>query len=91
MLGDELIMSLKEWEELDSSDTFTKENSPWKITVQVCFYQYGNAYTPICHRDEMWVETFTPIDGNMLRSLQIDKSYQKADKFYMTNSFNTGM
>ena len=86
MMAEPLPISVKEWESLDPATTFTKENSPWKITVQVCFYRHGNAYTPLCQRDEIWVESFTPVDASMLRSLQRDDKYQKADKFYITNS-----
>ena len=86
MLGQRIPMSVKEWTERDATDVYTRENSPWKIEVQVCFYVEGNAFTPLCKRDVIWVETFTPVDGNTIRSLEIDSDYKKADKFYITNS-----
>jgi len=86
MMSEPLQMSVKDWETLDSADSYTKEDSPWKITVQVCFYKHGNAYAPLCQRDEIWVESFTPVDGSVLRSLEKDDKYQKADKFYITNA-----
>ncbi len=86
MMAEPLTMTTKEWEELDPSATYTKENTPWQITVQVCFYRDGNAYSPLCQRDEIWVESFTPVDASVLRSLQRDDTYQKADKFYITNA-----
>ena len=86
MLGQRLPMSVKEWEERNPIDVYTKENTPWKIEVQICFFEQGNAFTPICKRDQIWIESFTPVDGNMIRSLELDSDYNKADKFYITNS-----
>ena len=88
MMAEPLSMSVKDWELLDPATTYTKEDSPWKITVQVCFYREGNAYTPLCQRDEIWVESFTPVDASILRSLLKDDKYQKADKFYITNALS---
>lgn len=89
MMAEPLPMSVKDWELRDPSATYTKEDSPWKITVHVCFYRDGNAFSPVCQRDDIWVESFTPIDAGMLRSLQNDDDYQKADKFYITNAMGT--
>jgi len=90
MLSDPFPMGVKDWAELDPLEVFTKETSPWKVEVKVCFYQGGNAFTPICQNDTIWVETFTPIDANTLRSLELDPKYKKADKFYITNSLGWG-
>ena len=90
MLSDPFPMSVKDWEERDPLTVYTKETSPWKVTVQVCFYEGGNAFSPICKRDEVWVESFTPIDAPTLRSLELDPDYKKADKFYITNSMGWG-
>jgi hypothetical protein len=86
MMAEPLDMSVRDWELLDPTATFTKEDSPWKITVQVCFFRQGNAYSPLCQHDEIWVESFSPVDAGILRSLQRDDKYQKADKFYITNA-----
>jgi hypothetical protein len=90
MLSDPFPMGVKEWSEQDPLEMFTKETSPWQIEVQVCFFQGGNAYTPICKNDEVWVESFIEIDANQLRSLELDPGYKKADKFYITNSLGWG-
>lgn len=86
MMAEPLTISVKDWELLDPTATYVKEDSPWKITVQVCFYRHGNAFSPLCQRDEIWVESFTPVDAGVLRSLERDEEYQKADKFYITNA-----
>lgn len=88
MLSDPLEFDIAEWEAYDPNSVWEKEDSPCVITVQTCFYRQSYAVTPICQRDTIWVQTFAPIDAQQLRQLETKSSYLKADKFFISNSFN---
>ncbi len=88
MLSDPLKFDISEWEAYDPNSVWDKEDSPCVITVQTCFYRQSYAVTPICNRDTIWVQTFAPVDAQQLRQLEYKSSYLKADKFYISNSFN---
>ena len=88
MLSPGVSVDVDQWENYPANTVFTQEDTPWKVCVQTCFYQRSYAITPICQRDTIWVQTFAPTDPQSLRNLELNTSYLKSDKFYITNSLN---
>lgn len=87
MLGQGLPFAISDFEGIDPETKFTKENSPVVMSIQTCFYKYPIAYLPTCKTDSIWVEAIVPIDGSVLRALENDREFKKADKFFITNAY----
>lgn len=87
MLGPPLTLTTEELERIDPTETYDKSNSPLIFSVQTCFYRLPFALKPLCHRDSIWVQSVTPVDAGLLRSLEADPEFKKADKFYVTDVF----
>ena len=84
-LSPSLPFGMKELREMDYSKTYTKEESPYQIATQVCYFRQSAAFSPTCVRDTIWVEKITLGDDSVLRRIENDDDYNKADKFYISN------
>ena len=85
-LGPLLPLNVTELEAIDPAKTFTVEDSPLVFTSQICWFAKSGAFAPKCVRDTMWIESVTPADASLIRSLENDRDFKKADKFYVSNN-----